>query len=288
MGSSGGGGGGGSSDWPAYMKTIHSRWLDHEGQDWIKYSITQLMSAAQDASPYANYQAIAPSTYFGVPSVSVFSLVDTYRDINVSALWVQTQNELMNSTIVLNAVKTHADFLRDEMEENVLPQFKTGMRNINAVMSSAFVVGDGLIRSTVIKSISRYASEVQLKVTDIAQRVFEIKLNWYKDCIIQATEVSRISLAAQLDAAKYNSETMAKDKLWNLRTYEYGVQVMAAISGGTANNSPSESSAVSNALGGAMSGAAVGAQVGAQMGSSGGAYGAAIGAVAGLAMSFAR
>lgn len=291
MGSSGGGGGSGTQDWPDYMKAAHSQWLNKDGKDKIKYSVTALMSAAMGASPYASFQALNPSAYFGTPNFTVFQLVESYKGLDLTKLWEQTQANLLNSSVMVNSIKSHADFLDDELEERTLPEFKAGMRNINSVMSTAFVVGEGLIRSSVLKALSRYASELQLKLIDIAQNVFATRVNWQKDIIVQATEVSRIALAANLDATKYNSETMAKDKLWDLRTYEYGVQVMAAISGGIAANTPAETSAVANALGGAMSGAASGSLVGSAIGgagSSGGAYGAAIGAAVGLGMSFSK
>ncbi len=291
MGSSGGGGGGGSNDWPDYMKTTHSLWLNDGGKDKVKYSVTALMSRAMGASPYASFQAIDPAKYFGTPNFTVFQLVETYKGLDLTKLWEQTQSSLLNSSVMVNSIKSHSDFLNDELEERTLPEFKAGMRNINAVMSTAFVVGEGLIRGTVIKALSRYASELQLKLIDIAQGVFATRVNWQKDIVVQATEVSRIALAANLDASKYNSETLAKDKLWDLRTYEYGVQVMAAISGGIAANTPAETSAVANALGGAMSGGAAGSVIGSAIGgagSSGGAYGAAIGAAVGLGMSFSK
>src|SRR5574340_76125 len=168
----GGGNSAGSNDWPGYMKQVHYDWLNHSGQDGLKYSVTALISRAQGNSPYGQFVAVNPVTYFVTPKFTVFDVLDTFKSLDVTKLWSQTQADVLNSDVLLNAVKSHSTFLHDELETNILPKFRAGMRNINAVMSTSFVIGETQLHNQVIKALSKFTSEVQLKLLDLAYQVY--------------------------------------------------------------------------------------------------------------------
>ena len=153
-GSSGGGGGGsGQVDYPDYMKTIHNDWLDNTGVDSITSSVTDIMNAALGNSPFTGVDAYDPSTPLSDAwdAVCAFNTVVDALDhdsdwqsviVNVADI---IDNNIITDTYITTDVAAYADVLDDQIESEILPRFRAGMRDINAVMSSAFVIGQAVI-----------------------------------------------------------------------------------------------------------------------------------------------
>ena len=180
MGGSPGGGGGSSSgriDYPGYIKHVHSDWLagitDPTGgadtHDAIESSVTEVMNTALGSSPFTGLSAYDPDTALAVMDAAVLaatvdfgtvitsrmygivssavSVIDPITDFNDALVSVTNQvNTTLYSTAEVDAdINAFGDLVDDQIDAVVLPRFRRGMQDINAVQSSAFVIGEALI-----------------------------------------------------------------------------------------------------------------------------------------------
>jgi hypothetical protein len=83
-----------------------------------------------------------------------------------------------------------------------------------------------------------------------------------------------------MEQATTDMEHLDKCYRWDLENYQYGANMLGAISGGTVGVAGGKTNKVASALGGALSGAAAGAVI-----SGGNPVGAAIGGIVGLGAS---
>ena len=233
-GGSSGGGGSGEVDYPTYMKEAHGQLMygageaDHGNMDIV----TPMDDAVNDAISGNPYIDLSPYN----PNPHLVEMANAVEDLDVFINSMESTNEI----------------------ENTLAGFDGGMRDINAVNSSAFVIGRQLIASTLL---------VQ-------------KLQAKQELARFSIEARRIMIVANTEFINADNEYQVKYPKWSLDMLQRGGNILAAMSGASVVSAGSdEPSQTQSALGGALSGAAMGASVG-------GVYGAAIGGVLGAAASF--
>lgn len=200
-----GGGGGGSSgqvNYPAYVETIHSKWLDHTAVDAVTDSMVDVMNAALGNSPYAGLTAYDPDADIAAWDVVIAAFAAILTGISDTVDWaaLHTQAETSIGTIVdvpdaLDSVDvadipapgatadivdtddivgiTDAAILADaiafgaqidnEITTKVLPRFRRGMQDIGAVISSAFPIGTAIIEGFRDTDVAKHASGLRVQ-----------------------------------------------------------------------------------------------------------------------------
>jgi hypothetical protein len=154
------------------------------------------------------------------------------------------------------------------------------MRDINAVMSSTFIVGKAMIETARTKALSRYAADLRKAMIPIAAQRWSNHLNWNSGVIQMYGEVMKLYFSAAMDLDNHNYTMAAKDKLWPFTVLEYNRAALGALQGAmTSKTDVAGASTTQKAIGGALTGAAAGAMVG-------GVPGAVIGGALGLASAF--
>ena len=108
-------------------------------------------------------------------------------------------------------------------------------------------------------------------------RLMMQRVAWEEGLVKLSIEGNRIKIVALKEETDMNAEIDKFDALWDLETFQYGANLLAAISGGTTG--PQKPSTAASVIGGAMSGMSAGAMVG---GSWGAAIGGILGGAAGL------
>lgn len=276
-----GGGGGGDSTirYAEYFETAHKDMLEQ---------VFASVEAAKGSSPYGGAKNIIGSiddAFFSQDyDISSFpALWDMFgkfmAGVDVHVLWQQTFNGVSTAPEINAAVTAQAAYLDDDIDSNVLPRFQAGMRNINAVQSSAFMTGRALIEDSRIKAINKFASEIRLKTLDISVGMWSDHLKWNESVIVNYSNMYKLYYAAVIDANAQDMDMQNRDALFDLNLYEYARAMLGVISGAQGTVSKPEMSSTTKAISGAMGGAAMGASVG-------GPWGAAIGGILGLAASF--
>jgi hypothetical protein len=161
------------------------------------------------------------------------------------------------------------------------------MRDINAVMTSAFVLGRANIEAARGHDVAKYQADLRLKAfSDDALKLIDLKLRYQLAVAQTLTEQQRIAIVAQTEEEQANTEYAMKDALWDIELYQYGANLLAGIGGGTSVAGASKLSKTQSTIGGALSGAAAGMALGAMQGAPfgpgvGTAAGAVIGGLAG-------
>jgi len=296
----GGGGSSGKVSYPAYVERVHQDWLDRANTDNITSSVTVIMNNALGNSPYAALIAYDPdpdiATYLA--EIADFELlVDGMVGSLNSADIVPDELTLVEITAEATA---YGALIDDQLLMTVFPRFEAGMRDINAVVSSAFVIGRANLEEARDHEIAKVAADLLIKSKASATERSDVLLRWamlrlenaHRMATIEV-EAERIKIVAKKEENDILNELEGKDARWDLEVWQYGANVMAAPAGGT-EMTGGKASVAGSAIGGALSGAAVGGMAGMSgmlgsapiLGMSAGPFGMLAGALLGIGASF--
>jgi len=263
----GGGGGAGEVSYPDYMEDLFmdmaAGYAGGTGSLVTMDLIEAMNTATTGASPFGAVTAYDPDT-------ELSEMTDSLDDFD--ALIAAT----LVDAAVDDVVDEYSADLGDRLVAEVLPRFRAGMRDINAVVSSAFALGQAVIEASQTRQVTGFSASAHLKVIDL-------RLEFQKALTHYVVETNRIKIVAKKEEAETNLEIDEADASWDLEVFQHGANMLASIGGGVANPKKEKKNAMSSAIGGAMTGAAGGAMIGATYGTAGGPWGAAIGAVLGAA-----
>lgn len=286
MGGSSGGGGSssGASDFPAYMKSVHSYLLS--GNGWGDLTtidiptisvIDSYNTATSGSSPFASYitetEAIAQAFFATGSTINnyakIYDILKTYQDINFDTSVSSYETGLVDS------ITTTLD---DEINIGILPKYKANMRSIGAVMSSAYAIGEALIWDSKIKALAKET----LAIRDLALKQTLSFIDFKKQIALATTDVTKTYYVLKHDGQAHYASMNEHDRKWDLEMSQYVNNAIGSISGSALQiGSKAGGSKTGSAISGGLVGAAAGAYAGAQVGTIGGLPGAAVGAVAG-------
>lgn len=265
--------------WPKYLEERHEDYID---------KIVDLTDVLSLTSPYADFVDInVDEGFFGIGYVlsSFPSLYDMYgkfmAGLDIEYLFNQAFKDTTDGPIVGGLISEQASQLSYDIENDVIPRYEVGMRDINAVMGGTFVVGKAMLEAKRVKELSRFAAEIRYRMIPVAVERWKAHLEWNRQIVTTYAEIMKLYFTATLDIDGYNYETHAKDKLWPFTVYDFERLALGAVTGGGggAGVGTAGASTTQKVLGGAMGGAAAGAMIG-------GPIGAGIGGLLGIAAGF--
>jgi hypothetical protein len=285
----GGGGKGSSSSTKTSIR--YAPYIEDHHKDFLNIVANYRDDLLED-SPFDGYSEILVDVGFfgtGYTLASFPSLFDMggkfIFGLDVDTLFDQIFEESTDSAVIDNLVAAERDLLDDDIDQNVLPRFELGMRNLNAVNSSSFVIGKALIESARVKSISKFSSELRYRMIPVAAQRWQTHLEWNKSAILTYAEMIKLYFLSKKEITEFNYEILSQHKLWPFTVLEFDKGAIGALTGATTNKANAGSgSKVASALGGALSGAAAGSMLaGASAGTISGPAGMIGGAILGLA-----
>lgn len=289
MGGSSGGGGSSSGQvsYPAYMSTWHETWLDN---------VATAMTAAQGADPFGSATAYDPDAEITEMESAVVAFEAVINALAHEADWSAAVSasetgvdSVIDDTYINAEIAAFANILDDQVVNKAVPSFESGMRDINAVMSSSFAVGKALIYAFRDRDVANYAASLRSKLTFMrndyvftnAAKILELqyaRVSLAKELAHYIIEFNRIKIVAKKEQADQDLAIDESSALWDLQTFQYGNNVLSSIAGGTSAPGKNQRGTANSAIGGALSGAATGAMIGTEIEPG---YGTAIGAVIG-------
>jgi len=295
-GSAGGGSAGsGAVEYPEYMESRHENWLT---------DVNSYMVLARTAgSPFVGIDPYDPDTDvnemlaallgFSAP-VAAMDYGTDWRAM-VDAAVAKIDASIIDDTTVNADINAFADMLDDNIDAEAIPRFEAGMVDINSVVSSAFVIGRGLIIDGRNKAVAKYGTELRLQnyrqrndmimsSVEIMTKTFIQKLEFLRTYCALTIEIRRIAIVSGTEEANQTADFADRDARWDLETFQYGANMMGSIAGAAVSTGKPGPSQTMSALGGALSGAAAGAMVGSTFGQPVG--GAVVGGMLGLGASF--
>jgi hypothetical protein len=247
-----------------YIETRHSNFLE---------TVYNTRVSIIGSSPFSEYtDIIIDDAFFGAGyTIASFpSLYDMYgkfmAGLDIEALWAQIYEDTLESPAINTLVSAESDLLEDEIEENSLPRLQVGMRDINSVMSSSYLVGKSILSDTKTKLVSKFSADLKYQLIPIAQRRWEAHLDWNKTVVSIYAEIMKLYFSAKIDVDEVNYSMAAKNLLWPFTVLDFERAALGALQGAT--NSKSDvagASTASRVIGGALTGAAMGAMVGGQI-----------------------
>lgn len=265
-GGSGGGGSAGAVDYPLYIKTIQADWLAATDPNLTTtpvdidagYDITSLLNTGFGNNPWTGEGAFNPGTYL----TDILAAPDTFNT-DASAAITEYEN-YVDSLDTTTAVEAE------------LAAFDLGMRNVNAVHSSSYVIGRTIIASGLIRE--KLAAK---------QTIAQFKIETANKRMTMEMESNRLSIVALKEENDMNLDVDKKEALWNFELYLRASNVLASIAGGTVQTGvDSGPSTAQSAIGGGLAGAASGAMIGSAVPGIGTAAGAVIGGAIGIGQAF--
>lgn len=278
MGSSGGGGSGGGTYTMRYASYIEDR-----HKVFLNDTYTYRRSVISD-NPYNDFTAVpVDAGFFGTGYIlaSFPSLFDLYgkfvAGLDIDALWEELLESSTESPAAANLVRAERALLDDELDTSLLPKFMTGMRDLNATMSSTFIVGKALLLDTKQKTVAKFSAELKWKLVGVAQDRYKAHLAWNMEVVNSYSNLFKTYFAIKEGITRLNYDLEAKDSLWPLTVMDYERANLGALQG--AMKQESGESGKGSFLGGALSGAAAGGMIAGPWGALGGAV---LGGVASL------
>lgn len=292
--SAGGGSGAGEIGYPVYMEDRHKDLLD----DLIpEVDIVRVASPYEDAVSYdptiklaeikLRYDSLAAAVDRLNPKRDLEGFINTASNI-------AEQQKLLGEGPVAEVV-SNFESRQAITHARVLNRFNGAMADINAVQSSAFVIGQALIESQLQNSVDGVSADLSFRnfhmraqfmaqVTSEFMSLTSFSIDTNRMLTSLLAEINRVTILAEKEQHDNDLRIDIDDSLWGLRTFAFAGNMLSAISGST--SLPEFGSPNDSTLGGSnvtpVQGAASGAVAGATIGAStGNPYGAAAGAVIG-------
>lgn len=287
------GGGGSSGGGDSSTEIRYAPYIEAHHQTFLNNIATEVAAAIHN-SPFSGYAPIDYlSGFFGVGyALSSFpSLYDMYgkfmAGLDVDALYSQILEDSINNPAIDNLVSAHAQELSDDIVQNANPRLVTGLRDINSVVSSSFVVSKAMLETARTRAISKYDSGLRYAMLPIAGSRWTAHLDWNKQVIHTYAEIMKLYFSSAMDLDNHNYSMVTKDILWPFTVLDHQRAALGALQGAMNNKAEvAGASTAQKAIGGALTGAAGGAMIGSYFGPYGTAIGGAIGAIAGAASAF--
>lgn len=278
-GSGGGGGGSGKIEYPAHITTFHGNVLGTGALTAAELTMDSAMVAALGASPWVGQAAYDPDGDI----VDLLAAPNTLQTL-VTLLSTGTSLDTLISNVldesrIDDVVTEYTADLDAHFLANVVPRFEAGMRDINAVVGSAFPIGRAILEENQDRQVARFSAELHNKAfSDDAIKVIGLKLEYQRVVSAMLLEGYRMKIVAKKEQTDLDMKIDEFDAEWDLNVFQFGANLLAAPGGGTSNPHIKTPSTTQSVIGGAMSGAAAGTMISPGWGT---AIGAALGAAAG-------
>lgn len=302
-GKSSGGATSGKTDYPKYMKELHKQYMAGEGDS--PYNTPSVNVGAEidtlyGHSPYMQAAPYDPSTLIAANQTE-FGLFETALT-NMDA---QLDWEDFFDTVVDRATRVLGD--DDDDIEDVVAEFRrqgmgdlaeaegaltAQLADIGAVHTSATAVGISLLNDSFNKGVGKFRAELLsnrklqrtqfiLSSIDTICRMHMFKVQTRAQSAQLQSEINRLAIVAYGEQYSRDLDLEVKDSLWNISLFQYGANMLAAISGAalTYKSGPGQDD---HSQGPSMLGGGIGAILGGAAGyiaggSGGGLIGASIG-----------
>lgn len=240
-----------------------------------------------DDSPYAGHSDIEiDDAFFGTGYlISNFSsLYDMFgkhmAGLDIEEPWDTSLDRIVSAEEVEEGIAEKIKLVDDEIDKVELPSFQVGMRNINAVGSSSFVVGRAMVEDKRVKLHASVSLEMRAELLSNVGDELLTTLNWEKKIVTTYAEVMKVYYMYKPVVGDSNASYNTRNLLWPFVVLSFegaALSTMQSVMSWNRKAEPRKRSAISTGLSVASYTA-----TGAYIGSSFPPYGTVIGAVVGF------
>lgn len=288
-----GGGNAGTVGFAPYIEDFHE---DMVGTWDVNDDDLGMIIGDAQTSPYDSAESYNPDNLIALATERIDYLDVLVKDINEQTDW-ETIKDAVKIKVDSVIDDSYIDGLVDEYTEKVSMDyaqshnnFSGGMAEINAINSSAYILGMSNIERQKRKDISTFRQNLiydfekvkhQLYETGLTQvlSLYQLKLQMNSTVATMLTDTNRLAAILKKEQYAKDLEIDRMDIMWKLEVMKQAGSVLAAPGGGT--YLPEKPSDIASAASGALSGAATGAAIGSVVPGVGTAIGAGVGALVG-------
>jgi hypothetical protein len=279
-------------DYPTYMQTQHQTWLGALASA-ITTAAADNPFAVAPTDPGTDTTAMATAIGTFQTIISAMDYHTVYDSIHTAAA-AQVDATISPETYISARMIAHATALDAEINSKVIPRFNAGMRDLNAVQTSAFVLGRAIIEVDRNDKVDKFMADMRFQADDKRGSLIQSVAGEMVRLYLQKIEFSRVIAALTMDqlrlkiAARSDYETELKsisadEERWPLECYKYGANMLASVGGGVTSSVPVDGNKTARIIGSGLSGAVAGAMIGGSInGNEGAGYGALLGGLAGM------
>lgn len=220
--------------------TRQAEYIEDAHKILIDNAATYRMAIISD-SPYAGYEALSDdveSAFFGSGYViSDFpSLYDMYgkflAGLDIEVLFDEIFAESTEGDIVSDLISSHASKLSDDIEQEILPRYATGMRDINSVLSSSYMVGKAILENQRLKKVAEFDAETRYRMIPVAVTRWQAHLTWNQNVITTYVEILKTYLVEKVNVDNQDMEVTRKDTMWPFDVLDREANEIALFRGG--------------------------------------------------------
>ena len=207
--------------------------------------LTKTLAFANTASvnsPYANYTELSiEDAFFGAGyTISSFpSMYDMFgkfmAGLDIEILFNEAFEDTINGPVIDAIIADEAIKLSDDLENEASPRYELGMRDINAVMSSTFVVGKAMMEGARTKALSKFSSSFRASLLPVVTQRWSKHLDWNKEVIESYTSLIQAYITNRLELDKHNLDVASKDVLWPFEAFEGFRDAVGVLTGATSS-----------------------------------------------------
>jgi len=215
-----------------YIEDYHERMMSNmdkvlvgnegEGAIWFFKDAQYYPLGKVFSSPYAAYTVTLPDDAylgFGYTVTSFPSVYDMFgkftAGLDIEILHGQILRDDIYDGPINDFVDAAATYLNDEIDNVSLPRMVAGMRDINAVMSTGFLVEKTLIEDSRLKALAKTRSELQIKAMELGHQRWIKHLDWNMNTVKLFTDITDKMLSSEQNYLKVKEAIDVGNKLWS-------------------------------------------------------------------------
>lgn len=189
-----------------YVEVRHENFLDTTNMTVI---------SAIPGNPYDDYDSSYLTIGMGLSVVgSIYEYFGSHLSgFNVELLWAEVFNDRINSPEVNEVFLQEKKLFDDEFIKSI-NEYALQMRDINAVVSSSFVIGKAKLESQRIKKLSSISSQYKGNMIPEISKDFLTFLKNQKNEVIQYTTMMKIWYQFKIDTDDMDTNVDARKTLW--------------------------------------------------------------------------
>jgi hypothetical protein len=270
MGSKGGGSSESTVRWAPYVEAAHIELIENYQTyrtwalvpDPIKGLYNWDYSGGLISSPFRDFVPLDIEDIFfgtGLDVSSIDPIYDKYdqliTQLDLNASFNSIFADTVNGTVIDNLVSAQATKLSDDLEQVAYPRFECGLRDINSVISTSFVMGRAVMEQGRTKALAAYDAELRYRLLPLVVERWKATIEWNKLSFDQYVNTLKFYVTLKDELDSHTMEIRAKNSLWVFTILEYERGAAAALAGPqTATNEVKGASKGQQIAGGVMMG----------------------------------
>lgn len=270
MGSKGGGSSESTVRWAPYVEAAHIELIENYQTyrtwalvpDPIKGLYNWDYSGGLISSPFRDFVPLDIEDIFfgtGLDVSSIDPIYDKYdqliTQLDLNASFNSIFADTVNGTVIDDLVSAQATKLSDDLEQVAYPRFECGLRDINSVISTSFVMGRAVMEQGRTKALAAYDAELRYRLLPLVVERWKATIDWNKLSFDEYVNTLKFYVTLKDELDSHTMEIRAKNSLWVFTILEYERGAAAALAGPqTATNEVKGASKGQQIAGGVMMG----------------------------------